>query len=340
MKATKSLLKFPALTFKQGEHTLVLFHAEVGAIWSHFSINRRVEDKDEGYQRTLSEPRIKRIAKYIQSGNPLPLGILVTIEKDKCKLTADHIEIVDEPDVGWIIDGQHRVAGAHESKTPISLPIVAFVGLDIEQQIRQFVTVNKEAKGVPTSLYFDLLAHLPIINTADQAKQRSVDIAHALRIDEQSPFYARIVAITSPKKGELSLNTFASKIAPLILAEKGILSTYKFEEQVKILDNYFKALKNVFPKHYKDADTVFFKTTGFGALLRVFPSVFSFVLKAKKGFAVADATFVLNKISHFEFNDWKKIGTGNAAEIQAADELRTELEEVFADSGDALKIRL
>ena len=208
MKSITSPLSFPALTFRQGKHTLVLFYADAKTIWSHFSINRRVENKDEGYQRALSEGRVRKIAKYIDSDNPLPLSILVSIEKDKYKLTSDQIEIANESDVGWIIDGQHRVAGAHQSKNSVSIPVVAFLELDVEDQIRQFVTVNREAKGVPASLYFDLLQHLPI-RGPDQAKQRSVDIAHGLRNDEESPFFARIVAITSPKKGELSLSTFA-----------------------------------------------------------------------------------------------------------------------------------
>ena len=33
--------------------------------------------------------------------------------------------------------------------------------MDIDDQVFQFVTINRTAKGVPTSLYYDLLKHLP-----------------------------------------------------------------------------------------------------------------------------------------------------------------------------------
>ncbi len=127
----------------------------------------------------------------------------------------------------------------------------------------------------------------------------------------------------------------------MVLAGKGILSSYSFEEQVRILDNYYKALKNVFPQFFEDQESVFFKTTGFGALIRVLPAVFSYVLKEKKGFTVADATDVLNKVKTFDFNAWKRIGTGNAAEIQASEDIRSELEQMFKETtGDSTKIRL
>lgn len=62
----------------QGTHKLITFSAPASELWQILSINRRVEDKDEGYQRTLSMARVRDIAKYIQSGNPVPLSILIT----------------------------------------------------------------------------------------------------------------------------------------------------------------------------------------------------------------------------------------------------------------------
>ncbi|MBI5409366.1 MAG: DGQHR domain-containing protein [Nitrospirae bacterium] len=333
-------IKTKVLSFSQGHHKLVFFCLDASHIWNNFAINRRVEDKDEGYQRTLSPSRVKKIAKYVSGGNTLPLSILVSLEKGKYRLENDFILLNNEPDIGWIIDGQHRVAGAHESKAKVILPVIAFLELNPEEQIRQFVTINKEAKGVPTSLYYDLLKHLPIGTPSERAKERAVDIADTLKQDEESSFFGRIVSITSPQKGELSLATFTKKIAPLVFENRGFLASYSMNEQVKIIDNYYKALKNTFPKYYKDDDSVFFKTTGFGALIRVLTTVFSYCLKIKKGFTVAEIGDILNEVNHFNFDNWKKIGTGNAAEIQAADDLRTELEESLSTESDESRIRL
>ena len=58
-----------------------------------------------------------------------------------------------------MIDGQHRLAGAHEAValgTDLVLPVIGFLDLSIEKQVELFITINKEARGVPASLYIDL----------------------------------------------------------------------------------------------------------------------------------------------------------------------------------------
>jgi hypothetical protein len=63
--------------------------------------------------------------------------------------------------------------------------------------------------------------------------------------------------------------------------------------------------------------------------MNVLPTFFGICLKNYKGFTVADATKVFHEIAHFDFSDWEKLGTGSAAEIQAGDDLRTELVAAF-----------
>jgi DGQHR domain-containing protein len=333
-------LQYKFISLKQGKYKLVVFCAPVKDIWEHFSINRRIEDKDEGYQRALSQSRVDVISKYVKADNALPLSILASLEEGKYTIEKDELAISDETDVGWIIDGQHRLAGAYKSGTNIMIPVVAFLGINPEEQINQFVTINREAKGVPTSLYYDLLKHLPIKNITDRSKQRASDIATDLKKNEESPFFGRIVAITSPKRGEISLTTFIKAMAPLVSEGKGFLSAYTFQEQAGIIDNYYRGIKNIFPRVFNKEDPIFFKTTGFGAMFKAFPVIFNYTLKIKKGFSVADVSEILKNISDFDFEAWKKIGTGNAAEIQASEDLKKELETVFMEHNEETKIRL
>jgi len=336
---TPKNFEYSCVQLQQGKYLLILFSAPASELWQVLSINRKTENKDEGYQRTLSPARVRDIAKFISSGNPLPLSILITLDNDKFKLTNGKITIDNTPDAGWVIDGQHRLAGAHESKTNINLPIVAFLELQVEAQIQQFVVINREAKGVPTSLYYDLLKHLPNKTLAEMSKERAADIAHDLKKDEESPFYGRIVSITSPKNGEISLNIFVKKVAPLV-SEKGILNAYSAIEQKKIISNYYSGLANVFPKQYRDSNSIFFQTLGFGSLLRVLPTFFSICIKFNTGFSVSDTTKTFKEIQHFDFDAWKKYGTGNAAEIQAGEDLRSELEKSFQTQDTSTTIRL
>ena len=326
---------FPCQQVKQGEHTIYLFAASAKTLWNILKINRKEENKEEGYQRVLSPSRATKIARYIDSGNPLPMSVLISLDDATVSKDGKTITIPDSQDAGWVIDGQHRLAGAHKAKSDITVPVVAFVALGEKEQIKQFITINREAKGVPTSLYYDLLRQVPEKRShAEIAKEKAADIANDLKRDENSPFFGKIVTTTAPKKGQISTVNFVRKVSPLILQGKGILATYTQQEQKRIIENYFTALRTVFPKMHNEDVSVFYQTLGFGALLNALPPFFSICLREHKGFRVEDAVGVFEKIKHFDFGAWKKMGTGSVAEIQAGDDLRDELESAFADNSN------
>lgn len=320
---------FPCTEFKQGERNMIFFSASAKVMWNLLSINRKIEDKTEGYQRSLSQSRVASIARYIDAGNSLPQSLLITIDKADIieKNGKSFIRIPNTEDGGWVIDGQHRFAGAETAKSDIMLPFIAFIGLELIDQIQFFISINKEAKGVPSSLYLDLLKQLPAQYKSDSeiSKERASDIGTELKRDEDSPFYSRIVATSAPKKGEISLANFVRKVTPLIQPGKGLLSAFTEAEQRAVINNYFLAVKNVFPKEYKKTDCIFFQTLGFGGLINALPQFFSYTLRAHNGFTVSDITKVFKKIDYFDFDAWHRKGSGSAAEIEAGFDLVEEL---------------
>ncbi|HVT86402.1 MAG TPA: DGQHR domain-containing protein [Chitinophagaceae bacterium] len=343
MKSSQSKeASFDCIHIKQGKKfELVLFSCEAKRLRKLVEINRRDSDEDKGYQRFLSGSRVNAIKKFVENNNPLPSAILITFDKWRLNSKENIITVPNKKNIGWVIDGQHRLEGANEASINISLPVIAFLGLSQEDQIKQFVVINKEAKGVPTSLYLDLLPHLPNKKPADLAKERSADLGNQLKRDEDSPFFGRIVVTTFPKKGELSLTNFVRLVTPLILPGKGLLSTYTEKEQRLIISNYFKALINVFPSYFKTYDSIFFQTIGFGALIHTLPIFFSICLTNYQGFTAEDATKVFNKVKDFDFSAWSKKGTGTAAELEASEDLKTELISAFEDTkseGGILKL--
>lgn len=320
---------FPCTEFTQGQRQLIFFSASAKTMWTILSINRKIEDKTEGYQRSLSQSRVGAIARYIEAGNSLPQSLLLTIDKATiiAKKGKSFIRIPNTLDAGWVIDGQHRFAGAETAKVDIMLPFIAFIGLDLIDQIQLFISINKEAKGVPSSLYLDLLKQLPAQYKSDAeiSKERASDIGTQLKRDEESPFYSKIVVTTAPKKGEISLTNFVRKVSPLIQPGRGLLSGFTEVEQRAVVNNYFLAIKNVFPKEYKRTDCIFFQTLGFGGLLNALPQIFTYSLREYSGFTVADVTKVLKRIDYFDFGTWHSKGTGSAAEIEAGNDLIVEL---------------
>src|SRR5207248_125753 len=111
-----------------------LFKAKASDLYGMLSINRRAEDKDEGYQRTLSLSRVSSIMKHVIKRKPLPGCIIVALEGASFDSAKGALRIPPGKDVGWVIDGQHRLAGAHEavsSGVDIELPVVAFLDLTL-----------------------------------------------------------------------------------------------------------------------------------------------------------------------------------------------------------------
>jgi DGQHR domain-containing protein len=337
----KPPLVFRCLPVKQFDQTFYMFAAPAKALWSVVSINQRDENKDSGYQRVLSPSRTRAIAAYLKKQQPMPLSLLISFDDAALSPDKRTITIKNKPKSGWVIDGQHRLAGAHESELDVELPVIAFVGLDVSQQIGQFVTINREAKGVPTSLYYDLLKHLPKKKSAaDTAKERAADIANELRKDEESPFFGKIVIMSSPAKGEISLTNFVRKVAPLVFETKGFLAAYSVVEQRGIIHNYYKGLQIAEPKEFDKPDSVFFQTIGFGALMNALPTFVNLTLKATKSFKVKDVVSTFKEIGHFDFAAWRELGTGGAAESQAGDDLTAELLAAFETKGEAGSIAL
>ena len=79
---------------------------------------------------------------------------------------------------------------------------------------------------MPTSLYYDLLPHLPKrLSASVRASERASDMSRELRTTEDSTFYGRVV-LTPPRKGQLSINNFVRKVGPLVTPEKGRFNLY------------------------------------------------------------------------------------------------------------------
>jgi len=339
VKRVKAPIRVAAQPLKQGDQSFYLFSMAASKLWTITDINRRSDDKQEGYQRALSPSRVRSIRKYISNNGIVPGSIVVSFDDGEFDVKKSELVLPNKPDLGWVIDGQHRLAGAFEAEADgvdIILPVVAFLKLSLEKQIEFFITVNREAKSVPASLYIDLLKHLPRKKTDKElTDERIADITRTLNSDELSPFYQRIIFTRTAKAGEISLVNFARILRPHIARPNGILGLYTQIEQTGAINNYYKALENVFPPHFENDAGIFFKTVGFGAVWRAFPIIFNWCLGRYKAFNVASVSKALAYVKDFEFEGWNQLGSGTAAENQAGDDLVERLTEAFAEEKDS-----
>jgi DGQHR domain-containing protein len=330
----------PCTKLTQGNHAMYLFPISAKKLWTLVQIDRRQEDKDIGYQRALSESRVNKIAKYLDGGHAIPGAILISFDKAEETDDGSSLLIRNEFDAGWVIDGQHRLAGAHKASVDVEVPVVALLGLSLTEQIDFFITINREQKGVPASLYYDLLKHLPKTKTeAEAIQERSADLANTLRKDPDSPFHQRIVVTTSPKQGNLSLTNVVRKLTPHLKRE-GRLAQFNDEVRAAILNNIYRALEQTFPREYQRPDTVFFRTIGFGAMMNSLPVIIDTTIRLAGAidFRVPAIKDTLKLLGSFDFKGWREMGTGTAAEKQASDDLTETLSEE-ADAVASKQIR-
>lgn len=344
-KKPNKYLTLEAIPVAQGKFLFYLCSLPASTLWRITQINKRSEDKREGYQRALSEARPRNIAKYIQAGGMLAGCVVVSFDKGDFDDANQHLRLPDEENIGWIIDGQHRLAGAYEASlkgVDLTLPIIAFLSLSLERQIELFITINKEAKGVPASLYIDLLKDLPKKKTERElTDERISDIARGLDRDELSPFNQKIIFTRNARAGEISLNNFARVLRPHISRPAGTISLYTPTEQEGAINNYYKALTAAFPSAFKKDVSIFFRTIGFGAVWRAFPYVFNLTQSRYKTFSVAAIAKTFSEIHDFDFEKWSEGGGGSAAEITAGEDLIAALEGAYAnDEGGFIALKL
>jgi DGQHR domain-containing protein len=295
-------------------------------------INRRSEDKREGYQRALSPSRVKSVERYIVAGRRVPGAIIAAFDRGSFDPDARILTLPKDENVGWVVDGQHRLAGAFQASeegSDIWLPAVGLLEASLQDQIELFITINREARGVPASLYIDLLKDLPRVKSEREIiDERVSDIARQLNNEELSPFFQRVIFTRTARAGEISLVNFARIFRSLLDRTSGILGIYTEIEQEGAITNYYKALSIAYPEAWRR--DIFFRTVGFGGVWRAFPLVFTLTNSRFKGFTVSAIAKIFSQVGDFDFESWNQFGTGSAAEIQAGNDLISRIRDAFS----------
>ena len=270
-------------------------------------VDRRLQNKD-GIQRELSHNRVKEIAAYCEDPDAtFPTPIILSVESsDKQKLVFDsqlRFEYDDSFEFAEILDGQHRIAGIRENGN-IQLDLVVIIMFDLTQEQKAYVfsTINSNQVKVDKSLIFDLFE----LSENRSPYKTCHDLARIFNSNLESPFYKRLKMLGKKASSaeSLSQGTFVTYLVKLIsrdpkddaikikkgwrleddpyLPLRNIFIAGNDEIILKILLNYFKAAKSVFPEEWDNPEEyILTKTTGFGALVKAFKHFYAFGLENK-----------------------------------------------------------
>ena len=295
-----------------GIHTIVGSMPIRFLVPENYKIPRRDTLKKEGYQREVSRNRVNKLVTDLQKGRvDLPTAILLNLRDtsvDTLLIQGNNGEtFMPEPSDQrcgpfYVVDGQHRVVALHdlvednpEKWGEFKIPFVCMIGASIRQEMEQFYVVNSNAKSVRTDLALDLLKQRaesdPNIMEAliERGEKWKVDAETIVeKLSETSPVWKYRIRFPNQPKIDTTIGS-----ASMVSSLKPLLGTPYFgainiDNQLKILDAYWRGIREVLPEVFNEDPSRYSiqKGSGVGVLHGVLVQVLEYI--RSKGLSVID----------------------------------------------------
>ena len=233
--------------------------AELGVV-SEYDPERDASDPEQGYQRAPSRQHASKIKNYLLDPTQKRLLPSATLLSARRALDFDP---VDGGDLGrlrltrplHIVDGQHRSLGlqmaAEEDETvgEFTVPAVILESVDRHEEIRQFYTINKTAKGVRSDLADALLKSLGALS--DPAKQWlevAIDVCDHLNVMPGGPWKDRIKR-PNGKVGVVSQKSMTDSLKQIT---GSVLRGVDPATVAAAVDNFWAALRTHMPAAFEE----------------------------------------------------------------------------------------
>lgn len=206
--------RIPAIQGKMGGYTYYSFSIEPERLLKiSYVLHRNEANKNmmPTYQRLIKKKRLQEIQKFVNNNGYFPNSLIISIDTegkglqfDQSNLRLDNcisklgiLHLPKKYRSAYIIDGQHRLYGYSDSEYALknTIPVVAFLDLDRQEQIKLFMDINENQKAVPKTLRVTLNADM-FWDSDDYNERRQAlrsKIAQMLGEEETSPLLSRIV---------------------------------------------------------------------------------------------------------------------------------------------------
>lgn len=244
-------IKIPGIIGQSASREVFMAFAQGDVLHSISFADVLNEDTEAGYQRRFSKQHSLDFRRYIQSpdATTIPLTFNLrpkknlgwNIKKNKDGTATLKLDL-DQDNILAQVDCQHRMGYLADSE--VILPFMAFIGLDIRQEMEVFSVINSKAKGLNASLLDFHASQM----TDDLAKDRP-ELLTALYLYRQStsPWYKQLDlggSSTSGMKRKASLRTMQKAIKKF-LSQSNILQSATAEEVCKLVHDYWVSISIV-----------------------------------------------------------------------------------------------
>lgn len=267
-------IRVPALAMEQTPGRTIFAFGINGKLVPDFAVVSRARREGDdvsllGYQRPEVQRHIAEIRDYLMSENAvLPNAVVLAfdsrvrfVEDDRYadaerRVRPGHLEIPlstsHEEKVGFVVDGQQRLAAIREAKCEqFPIYVIGFVAETDEEQREQFLLVNA-TKPLPRGLIHELL---PGINgrlpSHLQQRQMPARLVEVLNNRPESPLYKTIRTATNPG-GRIAdnsmLRVFEASLSDGVLWEIGQIEDDEdqaFECMVQLHCDFWAAVRHV-----------------------------------------------------------------------------------------------
>lgn len=268
-------IRLIATVLKQKNVELYLFAMNSAALLKLCYVTPKSKDDLKEVQRVFKEARAKDIAKFVQLENSLlPNAIVLDLTEEVT------IEASDRPDqriitfpsedgkYAYVLDGQHRLkAFEFSSATQFDLPVVALHKAPAVLRGRVFADINSKQVTVESAHLLQLYYEFHELSSEESA---TMDIVASLHDDQDSPLCQKI-KIMDGQKGTWVTNKQLKNYIGIYTRVGGILSGKPSAQQMTILKEYLKAVKQLWPDaHESRKDYALWKSMGLELVMGVF----------------------------------------------------------------------
>ncbi len=266
-------IEVPALALQQSSgRCIYAFGVDGKTVPDFASVQRagRAEDgKLIGYQRPEVRRHIAEIRGYLESEQPMVPNALVLAFDERVEFVPQgpkngslstsgtlRIPLGDDPElgrVGWIVDGQQRVAAIREASID-SFPMfaVAFIATETSEAREQFLLVNN-TKPLPRGLIYELLPGVDARLPSHLAKRRiPAALVEILNYDKESPLHLAITTATNPGariKDNSLLRFLENSLSDGVLYRIRLVERETWQDATKVvLFSFWRAVRNTWPE--------------------------------------------------------------------------------------------
>lgn len=192
----------------QGKHKFYTLSMPSDVLAQCCTVDTRLDNPLEGFQRKLDARRADDIARYIDKDlGTIPCSIVLSAQPDAelvYRRERRSITFKKTPKSFLILDGQHRVFGFAKASSVLRVPVVIYNNLSRSEECRLFIDINTKQRPVPNELLLDIKR---LAETETDEESLFTDVFDLFAKEPGSPLLGMMSSSTKAR-GKLSRVTF------------------------------------------------------------------------------------------------------------------------------------